>query len=320
MTKRKTNRDPVAYRLRYALITQRLHARSGPWTDHGDSHDRVPRRPDAVQAAIDVARHRVGARSKREGDPVVEARELVEMATQELRRLGWKWVGSRPRWYARRLRLRNSTEDRHLGEFLDGALEPAAVIVYWSAVVERDGWQALDFLLSTYHREGRLARLRSLLTWHQVRDGGRWLNRGRIARRRGGVNAAWLQRYLRVLRETDPKLRDHGRGLHAGLGLMRVPPLSGPNYRVRYNLACLFCRLANLRLEGEAGFVDELFDEAIAQLSLCLEGARGRQREEIVSWAERDPSLMPLREARHDRFESIVLPYRPPTRPGPSES
>jgi len=290
--------DPVGYRLRYSLLTQVLHARA-EYEYEAISHDREPGRPpEEATAAIEAARRRVGARSERaEEGPIEEALRLVEAASGQLRRLGWKWVGNPPRWYVRWLRRRNSDEDRHLGQFLDRTLEPASVVVYWSCVVEYGDWSVLAFLFEEPPPPRGIRRLLSPFAWRHPEQARRWLSRNRFVGRWGVDRDAWLRQYLRALREPRPRLTDGGRRLHAGLGLARVRQMDAPSYRVRYNLACLFCRLARRARRPDTldEFPEAILAEAATQLSICLTSVSGRQRAAILDWAGRDPALAPLR-------------------------
>jgi tetratricopeptide (TPR) repeat protein len=67
------------------------------------------------------------------------------------------------------------------------------------------------------------------------------------------------------------------------------------HYRARYNLVCYLTTLADKLDEVDA------YDAAIKHLPSALERGGG-----IVTWAQTDPSLKPLRSAREDQFFEIV--------------
>jgi len=314
MRRPKLRDDPVFYRLRYSLIAQMLHARSPVERGLEPAHERDADPVGEVAQAIKAARRSVATRPGRtdaEPRPSQQALQLIELAAAELRRMGWRWIGNPPRWYARVLRHRNSPEDPPLGQFLDQLLEPAAVVLYWSCVVEEGEWERLSFLYETARPERRPRRLRRLALPRPTARRGRWLNRHRFARGWNLDREAWLRAYLLLLRDPTPGLKRDDRPVFARFGFARLRPMPAPNYRVRYNLACLFCRLANRTYLDGGGFHDAIFEEATMHLSRCLAGARGKQREAILDWARRDPSLAPLRNAWSEGFEEVVSPYLP---------
>lgn len=306
MTRRKLRDDPVAFRVKYALLVQRLHeATDRP--DGAPAELKLLSAP-AVRAAVE-ATERLGlareegltrersvnpgqALASADADPI-GALALVEASERELRRLGWGWVGSEPPWYRRWLRRRQSSGDRRLGAFLDRVVEPAAVVVFFSCMVERGKWEPERFLPKQTTRR-RLRRRSFLHRWRQDR-------------------MQWLDQYLDILRE--PERRKLWRPLRfvAWLGLTALRPVPPTNYRVRYNLACLYSRLARhvLLVDGldeleSVEYERQFLAEAATHLSLCFTRARLRQRDAIAQWARKDPALATLRLKDEERFFEIV--------------
>jgi len=307
--RRKQGEDPVTFRVEYSLLVQQLHALTV--TEQSELPAERPLMSDATVATAVEATQRLvhaqgeGAARERVDDlmrPLVEddvdpsqALALVERSVHTLRRLGWAWVGSRPPWYRRWFPRRQSGGDR-LGEFLDRVVEPAAVVVYFSCRVERGDWNPERFL------DRRLPK--------------RMLKRQRFARRWHRNRAQWLDHYLDVLRQPRPPRPSRPYRFVAWLGFTRFRPAPRTGYRVRYNLACLYSRLA-LRAQAGIKTVDETerFDyvrafagEAATHLSLCLAEARLAERETIAQWAWSDPALTMLRLVDEDGFAAIVGP------------
>ena len=222
MSKLREADDPVVYRIEYSLIAQELHI--------------ATEKARATEAKSGVPRATLSG----------EAKKLIEATTGELRRLGWRWAGGKPPWYIRWARWRRNPEYTHLGAFLDGVLEPATVVLYWSCrVVERD-WKSVEDLLD---RAQRLPKSRPRLRWPDLRRYRRYMrqiDRRRLSRRWHREEKNWLEDYLEILASPPRTRRPPVVRLFIKLGLSRLKPMPGPSYRVHYNLACLYSRLCQL--------------------------------------------------------------------------
>jgi hypothetical protein len=306
MRRRRLRDDPVAFRVKYALLVQRLHE----VTDQGDDAPaelKLMSAP-AVREAVEATKrlglaHEEGLKRERSVNPEealtsadadpIGALALFEASERELRRLGWAWVGSEPPWYRRWLRRRQSSGDRRLGAFLDRVVEPAAVVVFFSCLVESRQWEPQRFLPKRTTKR-RLRRRSPLHRWHQDRS-------------------QWLDQYLDILREPERRKLWWPWRFVAWLGLTAVRPVPPTNYRVRYNLACLYSRLAHhvLLIDGLddlelVRYQQQFLAEAATHLSLCFTRAKLRQRDAIAQWARKDPALATLRLDEEERFFEIV--------------
>ncbi|MDQ2631781.1 MAG: hypothetical protein M3Y75_12540 [Actinomycetota bacterium] len=276
MTSRERYRDPVAYRIDYSLAAQILHAVS-------EERDReVPGRvkgkplepPEQLGETLEMIQRQllIG-----EGDPgfgFEHARDLalrlIRASARELLRQGWRWPGRRPAWFVRRPRSRS---DRRLAEFLDRVLEPTTVVLFWSCQVE----------------------LEEPPSWEDTAP-------GRPDRRllvdgpeEGRAPALWLAAYLAEMLEPEPESPQGLRLLLARIGVSRWRRRAEPNPRVRYNLACLYSRLAARRYVDANEDPRERLRRSAEQLREALEGMKGRQREALARWAQEDPGLQGLR-------------------------
>jgi hypothetical protein len=278
MSKRRERDDPVAYRIEYSLIAQKLHKAT---VEREQGH--------AFELAL-----------------ADEALALIATTVRELRTLGWRWVGSKPPWYVRWARRRHSPEYAHLGKFLDGVLEPAAVILYWSCQVVGEDWESVERLLDGHRdplkpqpRKQQWPLWRWRLRWRidlrGYRRRIRQIDRRRFTRRWHREEKAWLGDYLKILASPDVRKRPLIGRLMIRLGLSRLRPLPRPVYRAHYNLACLYSRLAGRRplrdpqSQGHLSKAREEWDE-------CLGAATGPQERAICEWAEKDPALKALRD------------------------
>jgi hypothetical protein len=265
----KRYQDPVAYRVDYSLAAQALLAGSES-TARGREQA-----PERLFEILDTVRHGllVG-----EGGPTPDlewaralSAHLVKASARELNRQGWRWPGRRPPWF---VRYRRRPRNRRLAEFLDGVLEPATVALFWSchiALGEDPWWETLD-----YRQPDRL-----LLVFDSEP---------------GEVDVRWLASYLTEMLDPDPDPPEGWRSHLARLGVSRLRQRSKPNPRVRYNLACLYSRLAG---SPSAGTADDrhsiLLQVAAAQLAAALDGLDGHRREALSEWSRQDPGLEFLR-------------------------
>ena len=95
----------------------------------------------------------------------------------------------------------------------------------------------------------------------------------------------WLYAYLERIRRPDAEI----------------------SYRARYNLACLFSRIAMQSIREERPW--ELYIvESARQLELCVARVSGRRRAAIQAWAWRDPAFIGLKELSWSEFSRILGP------------
>jgi hypothetical protein len=327
VNERTLNEDSIYYRLEYARIARLLEKRTKPHDESRHARSEVPDdgeevRPalrlsltaaaektiDAITAELTPEQRAIGEspRGLRE-----DAFELAVKAGRELGRLRWHWVGRRPAWYLRWSGLRRWKRRREyllLAKFLDRVLEPAAVILYFSCLIEEDFVDEPDGILA-----------RRLPT--------DWPLRRPFLQQQADFSPEpfpWLWDYLWYLvsqaqlpvgprTSTEPdrswlsqalsQLERSARWLFGWLGETWLRSPAELNYRVRYNLACLFSR-ASLRASDPDAF---LFS-AEAQLRLALQALSGPRRAALAEWAWSDPALNALRAAEGYGLERIVPP------------
>lgn len=275
---RRLEDDPVFYRIRYSLLAQELH-KATVKPKKGDAH-----RPEPLPGEKKLSEQTL---------------ELIAETAEELRRLGWRWVGAKPSWLVRLFRRRRDNEYVALGEFLDGVFEPAAVVMYWSCRVNEGDWelaeQALSGKLPTLPRGWRNRRnipKRLLIAMRRRRRRLRQMDRRRLTIGRGRKQEAWLKNYLAILTSpANPQRPFFGKFL-IKLGFSRLQPLPPPGYRVHYNLACLHWRLATCNPDGNA--CQRHRDEAHKQWRECLAEASEVQEARLSEWARKDPALKGL--------------------------
>jgi hypothetical protein len=272
MSQRREEDDPVVYRIEYSLLAQELHRATL-------GHDGN----DAPRTKLSV-----------------EALELIESTAKELRRLGWRWVGTGPSRLVRWMRRRRGTEYVKLGAFLDTELEPATVVLHWSCRVIEGDWEwaerALAGCLPKLPGGRRNVITRLMIASRRRRLRLRQVDRRRLNLRRRHEDEAWLEDYLAVLAAPHSWRRPPVGRLLIKLGLSRLRPVPTPTYRVHYNLACLYSRLATRRTAADPQGKKHL-DDALAQWKMCLGVATSRQEETLREWAAKDPGLKALRDA-----------------------
>jgi hypothetical protein len=278
--------DPTWYRIGYSLAAQRLHAAM-------PDEDRVwGENPGGLTGEIiDALRERQGRSREYGRGPVAaeaEALRLLVTTATVLAASGWRWAGRRPSWsarlWARTVRRRRRVADPRLAEFLDAVVEPAAVVLLWSARVE-----AGHGLERTPEIAGRAYASRP------------------IDRKRLG--AAWLVRYLDELLTPEPLPAKRWRRLLGALGFTRFRAARSRGYRVEYNLACLLSRTIVFDGEGDPDPRDqEAANAAASHLQRCFDAVGGPSLEQIASWAWQDPGLANLKRFARSRFETIVGP------------
>lgn len=267
---RKRYQDPVAYRVDYSLAVQALHARSeSPAKEEAYELERLGEIIETVRHGLLVG----------EGGPAPDLEwaqdlcaRLVKASARELNRQGWRWPGRRPPWF---VRYRRRPRNRRLAEFLDGVLEPAAVVLFWSCQIELGGslWWREEM---DYRQPDRL-----LLVFDSEP---------------GEVDIRWLASYLNEMLDPDPAPPRGWRSHLARLGVSRLRRRSEPNPRVRYNLACLCSRLAGSPYATrDEDSPQILLRIAAAQLAAALDGLDGHRREALSEWSRQDPGLAVLR-------------------------
>lgn len=304
MSKRTLAEDPTGFRIDYSRIANLLHLQSQekPPTAAERPNEIAEPDPDEIAApglgeiaekAIAVARREVTPEQRnrclREGAIPEQAAELVGRAARQLTLFGHRGVHQQPPWHVRVQQRRRGRERLLLTRFLDRLLEPASVVLYFSGLVaERKNPDVPPEPPDSAAPPDR--------------------TKAPAAPGEGPARAReeWLRQYLAFLRaESAPRIVP----IHGPLGrldLRRPPQPASPNYRVRYNLACLFSRLAASEAGGDDGVQKSYLAEAKRQLRQSLAAVRGRQRRAIVAWAEKDPGLEGLRERALKEFQEIV--------------
>jgi hypothetical protein len=281
MSKPTITSDPTYYRVEYSRIAQGLHELTAVHRE-GTARSVSLWDDEVVAAAVRLVNpetpfeqeHVVDVISARPEPLSVEPRALIAATRRELVRLGWRWAGRTPPWYVRRLRRVRPAEHR-LAIFLDEVLEPATVVLYFSCRIEEGAKWEINASDLSQPRERALDR------------------RAATDRSPDAVSDRWLLEYLTDLIGPLPAPPSGLKRAAAWAGVARWRRPSEPNYRVRYNLACLFSRRARTSPPDKAGLYLEL---ARLQLDLCLSQLGGSRRRAVVEWAEHDPGLAELRQ------------------------
>jgi hypothetical protein len=314
MSSRWLTEDPTFYRIEYMRIAQLMHLK---YDTDGHARSRAPVHfNEAVEGAVDQVigeltkeqKKTVPQKPKRDTEKPQKSAKIFEplsaealvvlvKITEELRRLRWYWVGRRPPWYLRWIgprRRQRRREYMRLAEFLDQVVEPATVVLYYSCLIEEGKLKELPELTSDPKGPFRRSKVR----------------KGENAKYGELVDSGWPKAYLSYLRTWQPaKPRPHwkrplaltGWLIRRGLGWIGIPNLrqpAEPSYRVRYNVACMFSRLAP-HLKGEKDREACLY-EAGTQLRLCMAALSGERRAGIAEWAQKDPALTALRNGKED--------------------
>ena len=160
--------DPTWYRIEYSLAAQRFHAAGTP-EDAATKQDEetfvgAPGEltKDEVNKLKDEVNKLTGQRSSASvpdddgfAKAELEALKLIRVTADVLAEMGWRWAGRQPSWYVswservpasfgrlvrrlrRKPRRRSIIGDWPLAKFLDRTVEPAAVLLVWSARIER---------------------------------------------------------------------------------------------------------------------------------------------------------------------------------------
>lgn len=267
--------DPTWYRIGYSLAAQRLHAATaGGDRFRGDDFGRetagILSRLEGIQAEVDELPTFAAAER--------DARALAVATAATLRSSGWGWVRRRPAWFVRLWGHRGPAADRKLASFLSKVVEPAAVVLVHSA---RAG-------------EGSAPKVR------RSPDPSWALSRAELAG--GEKHQDWFDRYLGELLGEDEIKRSRWLDLLAWLGSTKHRRPEPVNYRVRYNLACLFSRFVRSSEDRDQ------IQIALGQLYLCLKAVDPRKRAQLVRWAWQDPGLNGLRNNAQGAFAELVGP------------
>jgi len=201
--------------------------------------------------------------------------QLVSTSAAALDAAGMRWPRRGRLWMPRPGGDSPARDDDRLAAFLDGTVEPSAVIA----------------MLSLRVQAGMPVELPSQPPRVEA------LDRRSIAD--GEVDVTWLTAYVRdLLSPAAPGGSAIGWvGARLGLNPRRQRP-ARPSYRVFYSLACLLSRMR---------------DEDGAELALGKAMRRApttERRHRLAEWAWSDPGLAWLRELRTGDFDTLVgYPY-----------
>jgi hypothetical protein len=286
--------DPIAYRISYSRIAQTLHLKSVE--KQKDEEEQVEQENDAKKTAAkktggskeapakrprrktvaELVKELVGEEPAQDkpADIEADALKLIEDAGNELTELGLPFVGRTWGKVRRAVRWR---EPKRLARFLDEVLEPATVVLYFSARIEnghRDAW-----LLDPARPDTPPDR-----------------------RRRESDQEAWLKDYLGYLVK-------EGSSEGPSLPSRFWKDAEGVNYRVLYNIACMYARLGAPRTKskGKTEMADAALSLALEHLASAISGAHGSERRALSEWSRVDPALKPLREGDREKgFEEAL--------------
>jgi hypothetical protein len=272
--------DPIAYRIGYSRIAQTLHQASVDELRKSESRrlcgrKRADSKDEPSETVAEMVEDLVGSEPSqgRSANIEADALKLIAKASDELDELGLPFVGST---WGRVRGLYRWREPERLAKFLGEVLEPAALVLYFSVRIEnghRDPW-----LLNPPRPERPPDRR------EHRRD-----------------ESAWLENYL---------------GYLVNDGAAKGPPFPSRlwkstgkvNYRVRYNLACMYARLGAPRNASKVDARDAALKLAIKHLGIAIADARGGDRRALTAWAPFDPALAPLRDdTRKEEFDAALL-------------
>jgi hypothetical protein len=333
MSTRTLQEDSIYYRLEYARIARLLEGERRPeesrrpgarFEDDRDIEPTIPPLRLSLSAAaketIEVVigeltpeqRARGEAGRRRKGEVYlpdrlwIDAARLTARAGDELWRLRWRWVGRKPPWYVRWLGWRHWRRRREylvLAEFLDRVLEPAAVVLYFSCLIELEIISP-DWILQEQPRAPRpLKRPRRHRGIPHDEPFRRAYLLELVSRAQPAPRPEEPEGPRRWRRWLPAFLMNNLRRLHGWLGVVQHHRLEEPHYRVRYNLACLFSRASVTAADEEA-----FLSAAEAQLRLALDTLRGKRRTALAEWAWQDPGLEALRNSELYGFAAILPP------------
>lgn len=239
-----------------------------------------------------------------------DALDLVGAATMALERAGWRWVGRRPPRYLRWIkglaapwgRHPRAARDLELARFLSWVVEPAAVVVLFSAWLldARAKTRSADQIDAIFP----YAEIITAIVENEKTSGPpKPLDRAT----RTTSSPAWLISYLaRLVADWPLETRRLAR-VEARLGRTRLRGPRRVSARVRYSLACLFSRLGLVASERDEKHVTDRFLQiAAVQLEYALISLPDRERNDLVGWANTDPGLRGLCDLREGEFEEIV--------------
>jgi len=333
MSARTLQEDSIYYRLEYARIARLLEGERRSeesrrsalrFEDDRDIEPTIPPLRLSLSAAAEEtieavigeltpeqrARGEAGRRRKGDvyrPDPLwIDASRLTAQAGDELWRLRWRWVGRKPPWFVRWLGWRHWRRRREylvLAEFLDRVLEPAAMILYFSCLVELE-IVSPDWILQEQPRAPRpLKRLRRHRGIPYDEPFRRAYLQELVSRAQQGRRSGEPEGERRWRRWLPAFLLDNLKRLYGWLGVVQHHLLEEPHYRVRYNLACLFSRASVHATDGEA-----FLFAAETQLRLALDALHGKRRTALAEWAWRDPGLEALRNSELYGLRDILPP------------
>jgi hypothetical protein len=286
MSKPTLTSDPTYYRIEYSRIAQLLHQLTAA-RDNAPARAAVLSKDKQLVEALDVALPETTfERQRAEEHPSPQARMLVATARRELSGLGWRWVGRRPPEHVQRLR-RVSSANRRLAAFLAEVLEPATVVLYFSSVIGEGG---------KFETEGL----------DRPRPSKQVLDRPGSREAKDPVSQEWLRAYLHELMAPAPAPASEWKRAAARIGATRWRPPLDTNYRVQYNLACLFSRVAEKASPEDRAM--RYAAMAAEQLELCLSKLAGVRHQAVFDWAQRDPGLAGLRRRRPEFLSGRASP------------
>jgi len=224
----------------------------------------------------------------------------VKATSAVLVEIGWRWTNRQPTWFtswykrvparlwramrrlARRPRRRSVTGRWELARFLARTVEPAAVVLWASTLLEKGELVGEDELVTVQEKSEHVLP--------------------RLDRLENPKDAAWVNAYLDELAAKQPRRRSAVR-LLGWLGVSRWRAPAEPTDRVSYNLACFFSRLAAHERDEERQ--NAHLNRSADYLGRCL-GEWGLRRGEAANWAWSDPGLDALKTSRADDFEKVV--------------
>jgi hypothetical protein len=271
--------DATWYRILYAAAAHRLHAAASREADRYDTL------PDALQERFKTYLGRSEARTPTYESAENAACHLVDITRQALLGAGHRWPRRPQRSGIRRLlrpRRRSPLHgDKRLTTFLDRTLEPAAVVMLCSARLERGEPVPLEIGAKDHS--------------YVVADRG--------AKQ---IDRKWLGAYVTELTADNAPTRTRWQRLAKRIRILKYRDAGSPNYRVRYNLACLFARAAAAEAKPSDVPRKELLARAAKELQSALVGVDALRRERVVEWARMDPGLAGLRSGAPELFEASL--------------